>query len=194
MSILKEYIEKALVQKGVFPSKEKAQRYSEYFFNMDCQTWEDVSHILGEKELSDTLRKYVSNRKQTAKPIVSKTFETAICDFLNKKIFESFSSPDIPSPKINFLVGSGKEKCDIFLGKCPGNHILSINAKLNLGDRSSYQHPLHPEIEHCPQNTFVFEWTRAKGLFISRSSQKISREVLVKNFPLAPLLITLKPY
>ena len=134
--------------------QEKAQRYSEYFFNLNCRTWEDVSQILGEKELSDTLRKYVSNRKQTAKAIVSKTFETAIADFLNKKIFESFSSPDIPSQKTTFLVGSGKERCDIFLGSCPGSHVLAINAKLNLGDRSSYQHPISPEFIHCKDNAF----------------------------------------
>lgn len=51
-------------------------------------------------------------------------------------------------------------------------HHLSINAKLKLSDRASYRHPILPEFTHCPDQAFVFEWTRTHGLFISKVSEK----------------------
>jgi len=59
-----------------------------------------------------------------------------------------------------------------------------VNAKVKLGDRSSYQQPLSPEIEHCPQNTFIFEWIRAKGLFIACTSEKIIKRGYGEEFSL----------
>jgi hypothetical protein len=49
---------------------------------------------------------------------------------------------------------------DFNRGSCPGVHLLSINAKVNLGDRSSYQHPISLEYSHCETNCYVFEWTK----------------------------------
>ena len=88
---------------------------------------------------------------------------------LSKKIFGLPSSPDTP---ILFRTFGGSKSCAIVLGDCPTNHILSINAKVNLGDRSSYQHPISPEYSHCPDQAFVFEWTKNHGLYIQKVSQK----------------------
>ena len=169
IDFLKADIERALVTKGIFPDRAKAKRYSTYYFSGQKKSWEQVTEELKEKELSDSIRKYVSNRRTKAKRIVEVQFERSIAYWLNQEIFGAESSPECSD---SFQANGSKGSCDIFIGSCPGTHRLSINAKLNLGDRSSYQHPLSPEIDHCPTNTFVFDWTRTKGLFIARSSQK----------------------
>lgn len=166
---LKGYIERALAKSGIFPSIDKARIYSTYFFSGVRFTWEEVAEELKTEELADSLRKYISNRKQKAKTLVAKFFEEAISIYLNEKIFGDSSSPDTP---VLFRTLGGSKSCDIVLGSCPGEHILSINAKVNLGDRSGYQHPISPEFSHCPNNAFVFEWTKNHGLYIQKVQQK----------------------
>jgi hypothetical protein len=166
---LKNSIEIALVKNKIFPSLEKARIYSTYFFSGVRFTWEEVAEELKTEELADSLRKYVSNRKNKSKALVAKTFELVIADWLNEKIFDTSSSPDLSA---HFQTLGGPKMCDIVLGSCPSNHLLSINAKVNLGDRSSYQHPISPEFKHCETNCFVFEWTKNHGLYIQKVSQK----------------------
>ncbi len=151
-----------------------------------------MTEELNEKELSDSIRKYIGSRRTKAKRVVEVQFERSIANYLNREIFNDGSSSECSDPFQPFQANGKKGTCDIYLGKCPGEHTLAINAKLNLGDRSSYQHPLSPEIDHCPTNTFVFEWTRAKGLFIARSAQKNFKRGSGEEFSLKAFIAYVK--
>lgn len=176
-----EFATRTLVAKNKFPDEDTAKRFTLYYITSERNlTWVDVRETLGEKQLPDSIRKFVHERTPS-RTFLGNLLEEALLAWL---LAQLDSSLDLPLSR-----ESGPGHCDLHLA----GHRLCINCKWRLEEKAAQTEHCSPEFQNASQYqgaAYVAQFTKGFGLRIFRahdeyvrtgSSEEITLEQLIER-------------